>query len=742
MFAAQYLVPAGVRPVIAAGLVLAAVCCLLLRGNARRRAVILALSAAAGFLWSWGHYRLFIAPGDALDGTSAVVSVTAAGYSENFDAYTRLYAYIDGENVPKVKTVVYDGNGVLPELSPGDSFTAELRFASASSRRGENIDDYTSRGIYLRAYVKSAEVDVERGRSVRFIPAYIAHYLTGRVDECFPGDTAPFFKALLLGDRKGFNADRELYIATSNSGLLHVVAISGMHLSFFLSFIRLFTGRLRRSAVIGIPLVILYALMTGGSASIIRAAVMQIFLLLAPLLKRENDPLTSLGAALLLLLAVNPAACASGSLQLSFGSILGIELLSERCYGSIMGTAAVKRLSEKKAGKAVCSFVVSNLSSSTGALAITTPLIALLFGRVSLYSVVSNLMALWIVSYIFCGGMVVLLVCCLWSAAGSALALVLSYPARYVFWVVRTVAGLPRSVIYTENGLGALWLVCVYVMFVITYVFRRKEGFRPVLPVCLSVISLCGLIILSGGRGKAAVLDVGQGLCSVISVGDTAVVIDCGSSFSGSGAGETCAGFLLSEGQRDVDLLCLTHLHADHCNGVEELFANMKVKMLALPGNAEDTDDRLGTILACCEKQGTQVVYIEDNSIFTCGDVRIDAHAFPGFEGENETGAVYLASIGEFDMLVTGDAGLGVENETAQAYDVERLELLVAGHHGSNTSSGGALLSAFMPDCAAVSVGAGNSYGHPAEETMKRLAAYCGSVYRTDVSGNIVFILG
>ena len=122
--------------------------------------------------------------------------------------------------------------------------------------------------------------------------------------------------------------------------------------------------------------------------------------------------------------------------------------------------------------------------------------------------------------------------------------------------------------------------------------------------------------------------------------------------------------------------------------------------------------------------------------------MRIDAHAFPGFEGENETGAVYLASIGEFDMLVTGDAGLGIENETAQAYDVERLELLVAGHHGSNTSSGGALLSTFMPDCAAVSVGVGNSYGHPAEETMKRLAAYCGSVYRTDVSGNIVFILG
>ncbi len=740
-FAAQYLVPVGIRPYFAAGFALLAALCMLFRGEVRKRALILSLSAAAGFLWSWGHYALFIAPGDALDGMSANVRVTVSEYSEDFGTYTRLYATVEGEGVPKVKTVIYDYNGVLSELVPGDRFTAELGFASASQRRGEKIDDYISRGIYLRAYLNSKDVIVERGRSIRFFPKYIAHYLAEKINDCFPADTSPFFKALLLGNRKDFNADRELYNATVDSGLLHIVAISGMHLAFFLGFLRLFTGRQRRSAIIGIPLIILFALMTGGSASITRAAIMQIMVLIAPLCKRENDPVTSLGTALLLLLAVNPASCASVSLQLSFASILGIELLSGKCYNGIIGAGTVRKISEKKPGKWICSFIASNLSSSVGALALTTPLIALHFGRVSLYSLLTNLVALWIVSYMFCGGMVVLLVCCVWSAAGSLLAAAVSYPARYVFWVVRTIAKLPYAVIYTKNGLAALWLACVYAMFVVTYTFRRKEGFRPVLPICLSVISLCGMIILSGGRSKAAVLDVGQGLCSVISDGDTAVVIDCGSSFNGSSAGETCAEFLSSEGQRDIDLLCLTHLHADHCSGIEELFANMTVKMLAIPAIAEDTDGRLEPILACCERQGTQVIYIEENSVFTCGDVSIDARVFPGLKGENESGAVYLASVREFDMLITGDAGLSIENETAQIFDVEELELLVVGHHGSNTSSGGVLLSKFTPVCAAISVGAGNSYGHPTAEVLQRLAVYCEYVYRTDTSGDIVFIL-
>ncbi len=243
VFSAQYLIPYRIRPYFALCLAIIAAGCLLLRGDARRRVLLLCLPAAAGFLWSWGHYVLFIEPGDMLDGQTLTAKVTAVEYSEDFGSYTRLYAQIEGRDIPRVRTVIYDYDGVLPETAPGDSFTAQLRLASATTRRGEQIDDYVSRGIYLRAYLVSDEVSTERGRSLKYFPKYIAHYLTEKIDEYFPEDTRDFFKALLLGDRKDFNADRELYNATVASGLLHVVAISGMHLSFFLSFLRLFTGK-------------------------------------------------------------------------------------------------------------------------------------------------------------------------------------------------------------------------------------------------------------------------------------------------------------------------------------------------------------------------------------------------------------------------------------------------------------------------------------------------------------------
>lgn len=740
IFVSQYLLEPGTRLYFAAGFALLAAAGLCLKGSARKRALLLAVSAAIGFLWSWGHYMFYSSVESRAVGVTAEVRVTAIDYTEDRGSYTMTYVRTEGGGVPGVKTLLYDTTGQLQRLSPGDSFTAKLSFVSAEMRGSTATDDYISRGVYLRAYLRSEPQEMTAGRSLRYAPKYIAHYLAEKADECFAEDTAPFLKAILLGDRADFNADRELYNSAAASGLMHAVAVSGMHLSFLLSFLRLFTGRRKRTAAIGIPLIVLYVFVTGAGAPIVRAGVMQTMLLLAPLFRRERDVLTGLGAAMIILLTANPAACVSVSLQLSFASILGIELISEKCYAYIM-YGPMKKPGGKRVLGRLCSFAASNISSSIGALVLTLPLTALYFGRVPLYAVLANLLSLWAVSFVFCIGMVLLLLGCAWAPACAVLSFTAEIPARYVLLIMRITAKLPYASIYTSHGLGAIWLICVYAMFLLTWFFRRKEGFRPVLPTCLTVISLCCLVMLCGGGEQAAVLDVGQGLCSVLTSGDTAVVIDCGSSFGGSRAGQACAAYLQAQGQKDVDLLCLTHLHADHCSGVAELFSIMPVKALALPASVDDDDGELDAILACCEKQGTQVVYIEESSVFTCGDVRVDARTFAGFSGENENCAVYLASIGAFDMLVTGDAGLGIERETLRAYSVEKLEVLIAGHHGSASSSGGELLSAFTPECAIVSVGAGNTYGHPTQEAMERLCTYCEKVYRTDISGDIVMIL-
>ena len=115
--------------------------------------------------------------------------------------------------------------------------------------------------------------------------------------------------------------------------------VSGMHCSFLVSLLSLFAlGQKRRLALWGIPILIFYALLTGASPSVVRSCIMAIFVLSAPLLRRDSDPITSLSAALLVILLQNPFAAASISLQLSFSSVAGLLLVSPRLYQTLLGS--------------------------------------------------------------------------------------------------------------------------------------------------------------------------------------------------------------------------------------------------------------------------------------------------------------------------------------------------------------------------------------------------------------------
>jgi competence protein ComEC len=507
--------------------------------------------------------------------------------------------------------------------------------------------------------------------------------------------------------------------------------------------IQLLLGRNRLSTLICLAAMFFFVLMTGGSPSVIRAAVMESFMLVAPLFRREADPITNMSFALMLLLIKNPAAIASASLQLSFAAIAGIELISGRVYNYFLPNERrrkFRRLRFRFFYRIIC-FFVSSISSSAGALFLSTPFVLMNFGYMNLYSLLTNLLCLWCSSLLFCGGFAAVALYVICAPLGTYAALALSFPARYIFAVVKIIASLPYSTLYLGDGTIAAWLAASYVIIAICYFFRGDEKFRPAYPLCLSVIILCSVLMTQGLYDVAAVLDVGQGSCTVITSGDTAAVIDCGGTY-GVTAARQCAAMLFNQGQRDIDLLALTHLHSDHTNGVAELFSLVTIKAIALPADTDDSDGMLDTILECAQAHGTEVYYISEGSTFTAGDIQIEARVLGAGSDENETGAIYHVAVGEFDALITGDVGIETEYLIMQNFEIDSLELLVAGHHGSSGSSGGIMLSQLMPQYAVVSVGKGNSYGHPTDEALSRLVTYCEAVYRTDEAGSIVFRLG
>ena len=139
-------------------------------------------------------------------------------------------------------------------------------------------------------------------------------------------------KALLTGDKREYYADETVSTAMKTAGFSHVVAVSGMHVGFLITALGLVSGSKRRTAILGIPLVFCFMAMVGFTPSVTRAGIMQCMLLSAPLLRRENDPATSLSAAGLALLLINPRAVAGAGFQLSFAAMAGLIAFSGRVY--------------------------------------------------------------------------------------------------------------------------------------------------------------------------------------------------------------------------------------------------------------------------------------------------------------------------------------------------------------------------------------------------------------------------
>ena len=745
LLAAHYLLPYAYLPWFAAGAGVLALLALGLRFVPKLRAMTAALlvfaGAAAGFAWMWGYTALTVLPAEAYAGEQRTVTVRVTDYAVVYDEYSRVEARSVDAELPHVRMLLYDYDGGFGELRPGDLVEMPLKLLSARTFYGEDSDYYLANGVHLRGYTTDAYAVTGRwALSWLYFPQEIAKCIREQALQCFPADVAPLMKALLTGDRKELYADDELYSALKTAGLIHIIAVSGMHVAFLVSMLRLLTGRRRITAFLGVPLIVVFMAMIGFTPSVTRAGVMMILLTLAPLLRRENDPPTSLAAAGLLILLANPVAVASLSFQLSFAAMAGLILISPRLYAWIVYDEKERsRLPKNRWGRAL-RWLCGAFAASVGAIVFTTPLSALYFGYVPLYGILTNLLCLWAMSAAFLCGYAVCLLGLLWQSAGAAAGWVVGWLPRYAVFAVKRVARLPCAALYTRRNLGGWWLVFVYLLFGGTYVLRGKEPYRPAIPVCvaLSTLSVLTFFIEKDLRGRLEVtaVDVGQGQ-SIVAMTDAAtVMVDCGNTGSADNAGDLAAEYLLKNGRDRVDLLVLTHFHGDHVNGVRRLLSRVDVDRLVIAAEYEENEYSDG-ILSACERYGTEVCRVSENTGFTVGDLRLTVCAPLGGGDANEECLLVYGDFGDFEFLVTGDAGKSVEQILVDTYDLGDIELLVAGHHGSRTSTCGALLDAVTPEAAFISVGAGNGYGHPADEVLERLEERNIAVYRTDLDGTV-----
>ncbi|MBQ6465916.1 MAG: DNA internalization-related competence protein ComEC/Rec2 [Oscillospiraceae bacterium] len=736
IIAANYLPAGGWLLPSAAVLLLFGLALATLRRRWLRAAVISCIAAALGLGCFALHAQTHTIPAKSIDKETRFFTATVMEYPVVHEGYIRVELRVRTDVTPPLRCIFYDRSGATADAEPGDRLSGEARFTAADTRYGRSYSAYHAQDIYLQANA-SEGVTLEKTSGFRLsaFAAKMNRALTDQVAQLFPEDVSGFFLALMLGEKGELYRDDAMYTALNRSGIMHIVAVSGMHVAFLVGLLQLLLGNNRRSALLGITLVWLFVAVTGGSPSAVRAAFMQTTLLLAPILRRENDPPTSLFTALAVLLLFNPRAAASVSLQLSFASVSGLLLFSRHLFEALHPRRAQGLL------RILLSYLAGNAAASFSALVFAIPLIAIYFNSIPLLSPLTNILVLWCVPICFGGAYLACGISFLLPWLGSALALLVSWPARYLLAAAGLIAKIPFASLYLSDRLMPYWLALTYILLLSALIGKRRRRGRWLVPALVSLLTLCiallaARVYYASGTGFITALDVGQGQSLAVFSGDSTVVVDCGNINSTENAGEITGDFLLGCGRRRVDVLLLTHLHTDHADGVLRLMELIPVRCILMPPDVGEEDSLYGPICASADRHGTTLVYVSEDGVLEAGTIRMELYA-PGEAGRADKRCLTTKiSLGDYDMLVTGDIDAAAERELLSGHEIEDVELLIVGHHGSRYSSCRELLSSIGADTAIISVGY-NSYGHPTEETLERLDTYGYTVYRTDLDGRI-----
>lgn len=699
---------------------------LLKRGRLSRPVL---LGAALALLWLAVYGAVFHAPAQAMADRTFRMEAVAADWPEETDYGVRIPVRAGEADGRKVKALFY-GEKALNGLRPGDRIACVAHGTPADKIRGEESLYYASRGILLqlKGY---GEMQVTQAEGIP--PRYALTILAGKtreiIDRLYPAEQAGFLHALLTGDKSGLDdVDQNNF---NRVGLGHVVVISGLHVTFLVGFLSLFLPKKGKlSWIILVCAMVLFSLMTGNAPGTVRAAVLSTLALLAPRAGRSYHAITGLSAALLLLLAVNPYAIANAGLQFSFLSTAGIF-----AFGRPWSQTWTEKI--PKPYRRWAKPFVGTVAISLGAMLFTVPLSALYFHRFSLIAPLSNLLTTWAVSLAFIGGLLSVVLGGFLLPLGQLLAGVVGLPIRYFLWYAEQASRLPLAAVTVDADYYALWALFAYGILLL-YLLVPGKGKRPILPVCACVAALCLSAILTAKTVQRTdltmtALDVGQGQSVALSSGNACALVDCGGS---TGPGDTAATYLQSLGRTSLDLLVLTHFHADHAGGVPELLGRVDVKAIALPDVDEDSPLRQ-EIEAIADEQEISLHYITQTQEIRVGGAVLTLFAPVGTgEESNEQCLSVLCTSGTWDALLTGDMPAEGEAILTAQNRLPDLEVLVAGHHGSRYSTSERLLRAVTPETAVLSVGY-NSYGHPSPETLDRLADHAVNVYRTDQMGTV-----
>ena len=555
-------------------------------------------------------------------------------------------------------------------------------------------------------------------------------------DLCFTDKDSSIIKTMLLGEKANLSPDiKSLY---SQSGIAHILAISGLHISLLGLSLHTLLKKLHLPSWIclslPVVLMVMYGLMTGTSPSSIRAIIMFSLRMMANICNRTYDTFTSLVFSAVLILLEQPKYIFYSGFQFSFGALLAI----------IMILPILEDIIPKA------------LAGGIAITVITLPISLYNYYYYPLLGIVINLIVLPLMTFLLSSAIVIIAICALFVPLGQILAFI----PHIILMLYEGLCFLSEALPINKLVYGKPSSVQIVIYFILIAVCVSLKNhitkLQTILLLCLSGIVLT--ISVHFGT-EITLLDVGQGDCIYVSTASQNILIDGGSSTVSEVGKYRIEPFLLSKGVSQLDAIFISHLDADHYNGILELIIDAgktapKIRNIYVSSSVyESSSDEYIELCKLADSAHIPIsVMNSGNALKLANDQQLIC-LYPNSnstsDSSNAESLTLLLDLGKVNVLFTGDLEdsgevatteiLNKLKETSVYISQGDINILKVAHHGSKNSTSEAFLSTYKPDIALISAGKNNSYGHPHKETLERCKKCVPNsiLLRTDESGQV-----
>lgn len=635
-------------------------------------------------------------------------------------------------------------------LKPGNKISVSGIFSEGRTQRNPGEFDYNN---YLHSIGVSGSIITYKTSSVNIVNNEVNYFnnsihqfrrmLDSRIESIHLPMTAGFIKGLLLADRSEIDYDTKTQFI--NTGVVHVLAVSGLHVGYIAMIFLICFGRFNlylRSLFTAAGL-IFFMFLTNSPDSVIRAVVMASVIIAAFVSNRTTNIFNSLSIAALAILLFKPYELFSPSFQLSFGAVLGIAAVTP----SITNYINFLNLKSK-----ILRYLFLFLAVSFGAQLGTLPLTMFYFGKLSIIAFAANLIVIPAVGIVVAIAIFTLAVSSVSIWLASVYAYVNDYLTFSLFTFIRSAGELDFS-FARINQFSIINAVTISIFIFLTIYFWKKFNSRMA-KIILLLITVLNIFIysqvddkelLSSNLLSIVMIDVGQGDAFLIKFPDEkTALIDAGNADQYFDNGERVIIPLLDYlGIEKIDYGFVTHIDSDHYAGFISLIEKNKINMIFKPelDSTLEKDVRFEKYL---RQKHLPITYYKKNYL-EIGGVRFYILNDPADKNytalsTNDKSGIFKLVYGNTSFLFTGDLETIGENYFTNKYsNFLQSDVLKVGHHGSKTSTSNEFCRKVNPKISLVSAGFKNKFGHPSKEVLKRLQNSGSKVFRTDLTGASIF---